>query len=63
MTSTTIGAGELALPDYEQLPAAHIVAKLDRLTQDERDAIEEFESAHRNRRTIIGKLDRLRVSR
>lgn len=53
-------ASELALPDYEQLPAAHVVAKLDGLTPAERDAIEAFESANRNRRTVLGKLDQLR---
>ena len=53
---------ELALPDYEQLPAAHVVAKLAGLTQDERDAIERFELANRHRRTVLGKIDQLRVS-
>jgi hypothetical protein len=51
---------ELALPDYEHLPAAHIVAKLAGLQQSDRDAIELFESNHRHRRTILGKLEQLR---
>lgn len=55
-----VDAADLALPDYEQLPAAHIVAKLAGLGQSERDEIERFESNHRHRRTILGKLDQLR---
>jgi len=59
--TTTIRADQLVLPDYEHLPAAHVVAKLASLTQRERDAVEEFERAHRHRRTILGKLDQLRT--
>ena len=53
-------AADLALPDYEHLPAAHVVAKLEGLTQAERDDIEAFEAAHRHRRTVLGKLQQLR---
>jgi hypothetical protein len=63
MTTTSIRADDLVLPDYDHLPAAHIVAKLPSLTQLERDAVEEYESANRHRRTILGKLDQLRVTR
>ncbi len=59
--TTTIRADQLVLPDYEHLPAAHVVAKLASLTQRERDAVEEFERGHRHRRTILGKLDQLRT--
>ncbi len=57
---TTVVADELALPDYDHLPAAQIVAKLDALSVDERDLIEQYELAHRHRRTVLGKLDQLR---
>jgi len=63
MSMTTIRADDLVLPDYDHLPAAHVVAKLASLTQRERDAVEEYETANRHRRTILGKLDQLRVSR
>lgn len=53
---------DLALADYDHLPAAHIVAKLAGLDQDERDEIERYELLGRRRRTILGKLDRLRDS-
>ena len=52
-------AADLALPDYEHLPDAHVVAKLAGLTAAERDDIEAFETAHRHRRTILGKLRQL----
>lgn len=53
-------ADDLALPDYDHLPATHIVAKLAGLSQADRDRIERFESAHRHRRTVLGRLDQLR---
>lgn len=51
---------DLPLPDYDLLPAAHVVAALGDLEQHERDAIEAYERAGRHRRTILGKLDQLR---
>ena len=51
---------ELALPDYDQLPAAHIVGKLGGLSAAELDAIEAYELAHRHRRTVLGKISQLR---
>ena len=53
---------DLVLPDYDHLPAAHVVAKLVSLTPKERAAIERYELAHRHRRTILGKIDQLRES-
>jgi len=55
------GAEALALPDYDQLPAAHVVAKLASLSKDEREALEAYEAAHRHRRTVLGKLAQLRA--
>jgi len=52
-------AAELALPDYDTLPAIDIVAKLATLGEDDRRAIERYESAHRQRRTVLGKLAQL----
>ena len=51
---------DLALADYDQLPSAHIVAKLDGLDAVERNAIERYERSGRHRRTILGKLERIR---
>ncbi len=58
--ATALSPGALALPDYDQLPAAHIVAKLGGLTTNEIDAIETYELAHRHRRTVLGKISQLR---
>lgn len=55
-----VAADELALADYDHLPAAAIVSKLDGLEPDELDAIETYERAGRGRRTVLGKIDRLR---
>lgn len=52
-------AGDLVLPDYDHLPAAHVVSKLPSLTPAERTAIEQYELAHRHRRTILGKIEQL----
>jgi hypothetical protein len=51
---------DLALPDYDHLPASQIVAMLGDLISDERDDIEQYERANRGRRTVLGKLDQLR---
>ena len=52
----------LALADYDHLSSAQIVGKLDGLDDVEREAIERYETAGRHRRTILGKLDQLRVA-
>ncbi|SRR6056297_1651685 len=52
-------ADDLALDDYDQLPAAQIVAKLAGLTASERAQIRRYEAAHRHRRTVLGRLDQL----
>ena len=55
----TLSADDLALPDYDTLPAIDIVAKLAGLGVEERDAVFRYETAHRHRRTILGKLSQL----
>lgn len=52
---------DLALPDYDHLPASQIVAMLGDLDEDERRSIERYESVNRHRRTVLGKLDQLRA--
>ena len=51
---------DLALPDYDHLPAAHIVGKLSGLNSAELDAVEAYELAHRHRRTVLGKITQVR---
>ena len=55
----SVTAGELALPDYDSLPAIDIVDKLDHLSPGDRSAIRRYELANRGRRTVLGKLDQL----
>jgi hypothetical protein len=50
----------LPIADYESLAASQVVARLGGLDHDDLDAIEAFERAHRNRRTVLGKVDQLR---
>ena len=54
------GGADLALADYDSLPASAIVAKLDGLEPDELDAIEEYEQQRRRRRTVLGRIRQLR---
>jgi hypothetical protein len=59
--AASVDQESLALPDYDHLPAAHVVAKLPGLSQAERDTIENYEMNGRHRRTILGKLALLRL--
>jgi hypothetical protein len=53
-------AGEhLPIDEYESLAASQVVARLPTLTSSELEAVRSFESAHRGRRTILGKIDQL----
>lgn len=53
------GSGELALEGYESLAASQVVARLERLAPAELEQIRDFETNHRGRRTILGKIDQL----
>ena len=44
----------------DSLAAAQVVDLLPSLSPDELDAVERYELAHRNRRTIVGKIAQLR---
>lgn len=59
-TAADIDVESLALADYDHLPATAIVAKLDGLEPDELDDIEAYERSGRGRRTVLGKIERLR---
>ncbi|MDX2379321.1 MAG: hypothetical protein QNM02_06145 [Acidimicrobiia bacterium] len=52
-------ATELALPDYDHLPASQIVALLGDLGVDELAEIAAYERANRGRRTVLGKVAQL----
>lgn len=54
--------GDLAIPDYDTVPAIDVVMQLADLDVHERSQIEAYESANRQRRTILGKIDQLRAT-
>jgi hypothetical protein len=64
--STRVGeaddAGDLPIEQYESLAASHVVARLEALTTDELHRVRSFETAHRGRRTVLGKIDQLLAS-
>ena len=49
----------LPIVGYDELPAIEIVGMLDGLTSAQLGAIAEHESAHRQRRTVLGKIAQL----
>jgi len=50
---------DLAIDDYDGLPAVQIIPALANISAAERDLIRAHETAGRGRRTILGKLDQL----
>lgn len=49
----------LAIPDYDELSASQVVDRLDGLSRGELDAIREYETSHRARNTVLGKIEQL----
>jgi hypothetical protein len=50
---------ELPIPGYDALSASQVVERLAGLERTEHDAVQAYESAHRQRRTILGKIEQL----
>lgn len=55
-------AAELAIADYDSLAASQVIPRLDGLTADDLAAVREYETAHRGRRTILGRIAQLEAS-
>ena len=53
------GAVLLPIPGYDALSASQVVERLAGLTRDELDAVHAYEASHRQRRTILGKIEQL----
>ena len=53
-------ADTLAIPGYDTLSASQVVQRLAALAPEELEAIEVYERANRNRRTILNRVDQLR---
>ena len=54
-----VSGSELAIPDYDELSASQVVDRLEGLAPASLEAILTYESAHRGRATIIGKIEQL----
>jgi hypothetical protein len=54
-------ASRLAIDHYESLSATQVIPLLGELDPEELEAIERFEQAHRNRRTVLGRIAQLRT--
>jgi hypothetical protein len=52
-------AAELAVADYDSLAASQVIPRLAGLEADELEAVRTYESAHRGRKTILGKIAQL----
>jgi hypothetical protein len=50
---------ELPIPGYDALSASQVVERLIGLAPTELDAVHAYENAHRQRRTILGKIEQL----
>jgi hypothetical protein len=48
-----------AIPDYDSLAASQVVPRLDGLTSDELEVVRGYESAHRNRTTVLTRVAQL----
>src|SRR5690606_21180894 len=72
-TETTSGAGgeapasppaaptTLGIPDYDSLSASQVVPRLEGLSPEELQAVREYESATRGRKTILNKIVQLQA--
>ncbi|MCU1388288.1 MAG: hypothetical protein JWL72_1626 [Ilumatobacteraceae bacterium] len=56
------GDGPLPIDGYDSLAASQVVGRLGSLTAAELDSVEAYETTHRARRTILGKINQLRAS-
>lgn len=56
---TAPSSGDLPIPGYDALSASQVVERLLGLGPDELAVVREYEESHRNRRTILGKIEQL----
>jgi hypothetical protein len=57
--ATTVSDVSLPIPGYDALSASQVVERLTGLSPGELDAVRSYEGSHRNRRTILGKIDQI----
>jgi hypothetical protein len=58
-TAGAPASDELPIPGYDALSASQVVERLVGLAPSELDAVHAYENAHRQRRTILGKIEQL----
>lgn len=51
---------DLPIEHYDELSASQVISRLTNLDEAELNAVNEYESTHRRRRTVLGRLDQLR---
>ena len=56
---TSPAADALPIPDYDELSASQVVERLDGLDRESLEAIRRYETDHRGRNTILGKIAQL----
>jgi ferritin-like metal-binding protein YciE len=49
--------GELPIAGYDRLNAGQVIKRLPRLSQEELRAVERYERAHRNRKTVLARIE------
>jgi hypothetical protein len=49
----------LPIPDYDELSASQVVERLDGLDHESLEAVRRYETEHRGRKTILGKIAQL----
>lgn len=59
----TAASATLPIGHYDELSASQVLDRLEHLTVDELDAVHDYESQHRRRRTVLGRIAQLRQSR
>jgi hypothetical protein len=57
----TVVVPPLPITNYDSLTAAQIIGLLDALSPAQRNRVANHETAHRNRRTVLGRIDQLRT--
>lgn len=59
--SAALTVDDLAIPEYDLLSASQVIDRLEGLTQPDLLALERYETTHRARTTILGKIAQLRA--
>lgn len=62
VAQSSAASADLAIADYDSLAASHVIPRLAGLDDVELEAVRAYESAHRARKTILGKIAQLQGS-